>query len=56
MSGPVIHRNVTPLLQMIRDLVRGVSNDICFNYVMFFFHIFHALFSYFLLATNYIVI
>lgn len=34
MPGPVEHRAVTPLIQLIRDIGRGVSNDNYSNYII----------------------
>jgi len=36
MSGLVKHRNVTPLIEFIRDIGRGVSKNICIDYVILF--------------------
>lgn len=35
MPGPVEHRSVTPLINYIREVLRGVSDDIRSNYVIF---------------------
>jgi len=34
MSGAVKHRNVTPIIQFIREIGRGVSKNISIDYII----------------------
>lgn len=52
MSGPVKHRTVTPLIQFIQNLGRGVSNDTYSNYVIFFLFFNNVMYYIILLINN----